>query len=428
METLKHEKKMSNADEEILPEEIKIHDAPRHGSVFSGYTVMAKSLLGSGMLSIAFACSKSGLFLGLGLLIFAAVLTWLSLHVLSLLCLEFGSDNITFYSITERIVPRAKWFLDVAVVVDCVGSAIGFLQVIGSLMTDGFEQMFGLGPFSKRTLSLLVEACIILALFPMLLMREITDTKIMNLIGLGCLFYVSLLPMIFADLSNFDSEVLSPKGPWSAISAFPVFIFAFSCQQNILSVVTEMKNPSLRKLDIVTLSAIGTGVVFYIPVMILPLLTYGRSGSDSYTFFDLLPKNNVAVQVGYICASLAVSISYVLVVHPIRRSLLSLMYGSNLPVGKKEVEIRVILTTVIAVVTLGVAMAAGRSLGPTVEFTALLGATTCGFVMPFFLYLKHFGFKTDSILSMSVAVMFVFCLALYPIGITATVLGILEFD
>jgi len=104
------------------------------------------------------------------------------------------------------------------------------------------------------------------------------------------------------------------------------------------------------------------------------------------------------------------------------------MYGSAFPHGKKEFKVRAILTTVIAVVSLGVAMAAGRTLGPTVEFTALLGATTCGFVMPFFLYLKHFGFKSGSWLSMSVAVLFVLCLALYPIGITATVLGILEYD
>jgi amino acid permease len=417
---------MSNATEEV-PEE-KIHDTPHHGGVFSGYTVMAKSLLGSGMLSIAFACSKSGLILGLFLLFFAAAITWVSLHVLSRLCLEFKSDNITFYSITEQVVPKARWFLDVAVIVDCVGSAIGFIQVIGNLMSDGIEHIFGLGPFTQRTLSILVQSCVVLLLFPICYMREITDTKIVNLLGLACLLYVSLLPIIFSDVSKFDPEILSPKGPWSAITAFPVFIFAFSCQQNLLSVTSEMRNPDMRKLDIVTLSAIGTGIVFYIPVILLPLLTFGRSGVHSDTFFDLLPKGNLAVQIGMFCASLAVSISYVLVVHPIRRSIMSLMYGSDFPQGKKEVRVRGLLTVAIAIVTLGVACAAGRTLGPTVEFTALLGATTCGFVMPFFLYLKHFGFKSSSAMSVTIAALFIFCLALYPIGITASILNILEID
>jgi amino acid permease len=416
---------MSNA--ESLPEE-KIHDANRHGTVFSGYTVMAKSLLGSGMLSIAFACSKSGMILGLILLVFAAVLTWISLHVLSKLCLDIGSDNITFYAMTERILPKAKWVLDVAVIVDCVGSAIGFIQVIGTLMTDGFEQFFGLGPFTQRSLSILVESIVILLLIPVCMMREITDTKIVNIMGLVCLLYVSMLPIIYSDVSSFDSSILWPSGPWGAISAFPVMIFAFSCQQNLLSVASELKAPNLRKLDVITLSAIGTGFVFYIPVMLLPLIAFGRSNPKAYTFFDLLPKDEAPVQVGFLCASLAVSISYVLVVHPIRRSVMSLMYGSNFPTGKEEFKARVMITSIIIIVTLGVAMAAGRTLGPTVEFTALLGATTCGFVMPFFLFLKHFGFSTSSALSVTVAALFIFCLTLYPLGLTATILGIMGKD
>ena len=417
---------MSNAGDSI-PDE-KIHDAPRHGGVFSGYTVMAKSLLGSGMLSIAFACSKAGLILGLVLLLFAAVVTWISLHVLSKLCLEFNSENLTFYSMTERIVPRAKWFLDVAIIVDCVGSAIGFLQMIGKLMTLGISEIFGLGPFTPRTLSILIECCVVLLLFPICLMREISDTKIVNLLGLACLFYVSLLPIIFSDISNFDTSILFPKGPWSAISAFPVFVFAFSCQQNLLSVVTEMPSPDMRKLNMVTLGAIGTGIIFYLPVTILPVLTFGRPESHQDTFLQLLDRKNIAVQIGYFCASLAVAISYVLIVHPVRRSIMSLMYGSDFPVGKQELRIRAMLTTGIAAVTLGVAMAAGSTLGPTVEFTALLGATTCGFVMPFFLYLKHFGYSSKSAMSVTVAVLFLFCLLLYPIGTTASILGILNID
>jgi amino acid permease len=417
---------MSNAFDSI-PDE-KIHDAPRHGGVFSGYTVMAKSLLGSGMLSIAFACSKAGLILGLVLLIFAAIITWISLHVLSKLCLEFNSENLTFYSMTERIAPRAKWFLDVAIIVDCVGSAIGFLQMIGKLMTLGISEIFGLGSFTPRTMSILIESGVVLLLFPILMMKEISDTKIVNLLGLACLFYVSLLPIIFSDVSNYDSSVLVPKGPWSAISAFPVFIFAFSCQQNLLSVVTEMQSPDIKKLNMVTLGAIGTGIIFYLPVSILPVLTFGRTGANEDTFLQLLDKKNVAVQIGYFCASLAVAISYVLIVHPVRRSVMSLMYGSNFPVGKQEFKIRLIITSAVAIVTLGVALAAGSTLGPTVEFTALLGATTCGFVMPFFLYLKHFGYSSKSVLSVTVAGLFLFCLLLYPIGITASVLGILKID
>lgn len=411
-----------NADDAV---EEKIHDSRHHGSVFSGYTVMAKSLLGSGMLSIAFACAKSGLIIGVILLVFAAVLTWISLHVISKLCLEFPSTDITFYSITERVLPRFRWLLDVAVIIDCLGSAICFVQVMGGLLGDAFEHMFGLGPFSKWSLDVLVQCCLVLLLYPLCLMKEITNTKIANIIGLTCLVYVTVLAMVYTDVSKFASTMLYPKNGsiWAVVSAFPVMIFAFSCQQNLLSVASEMKGATIGKLSIVTVGAVGTGLLLYVPIMILPFVTFGYPGPKAQTIFDLLPQTT-PVKIGMICASLAVSISFVLVIHPIRRSVMSLVYGSEFPTGSIEFRARIIIVTVIVAVSVGVAIAAGKSLDTTLAFTGLLGATTCGFTMPCVLFLVHFGFSAKSAISVTVAVMLVFCILLYPLGITAIIIGL----
>lgn len=412
-----------DSEDEYLEE--KYHGSARHGTVFSGYTVMTKSLLGSGILSIAFACAKTGLILGLIMLLFAGILTWASLHVICRLGMEFPSNEITFYSITEKVIPRAKWLLDVAVVIDCIGSAICFIQVMGSLLGTGFIEMFGNGNLSERLIVIIIQIIVVLLLYPLCLMKEITDTKIANLVGLACLAYVAILSMAYTDLSKVSSDLLFPMDAMKAISAFPIMIFACACQQNVLSVVSEMKDPSMKKLDLVTGSSIVTGLIMYVPVMILPFLTFGRSNMKAHTFFGLL-QPTPAVKVGYICAAIAIAISFVLVVHPTRRSIMSLMYGTEFPSGSKEVKVRYSLVTGIVVLCLGVAMAAGNSLGPTVEFTGLLGANTCGFVMPFLLYLLQFGFDWKSVSSVTVGAMLVFCIALYPIGITATVMGIVN--
>ena len=414
--------KMESEDDYL---ETKVHSSSRQGTIFSGYTVMTKSLLGSGVLSIAFACAKTGLIGGILMLILAAFLTWASLHVICRLGLEFPSNDITFYSITEHVIPRAKWVLDVAVIIDCIGSAICFVQAIGSLLGAAYQGIFGTAGMSERVLVIIIQIIVVLLLFPLCLMKDISDTTVANLVGIACLSYVTILAMVYTDLSHVTEDLMRPMDGLHAVSAFPIMIFAFACQQNVLSVVSEMNNPTMRKLDIVTSSSILTGLIMYLPVMILPYLTFGRSNPKAHTFFALLP-DTAAVRIGYICAAVAIGISFVLVIHPTRRSIMSLKYGSDLPFGKRELKMRVMIVTLTVLLCLGVAIAAGDSLGSTVEFTGLLGANTCGFVMPFMLYLFHFGFDRRSLSSVTVAAMLAFSIALYPLGITASIMGIID--
>ena len=410
---------MSNLNMEEVIEKADLINHEKPGTVFSGYTVMTKSMVGSGILSIAFACSKCGLILGILLLFFAAFLTWLSLHVICKLALDAPTGDITFYTITERILPKVKRFLDIAVIVDCLGSAIAFVQTMGTLLGKSADHMFGFESLDQRSVIMIIQTCMVIALLPVCLMKEISGTKYLNIIGLLGLVYVTILAMVYTNISEVSSDLLYPIDSFSGVSGFLIMIFAFSCQQNVLSVVTEMKSPSIRKLDMVTGSAISTGFIMYLPVMILPFLTFGRSKDDASTFFELLPPT-IATQIGYVCAALSVSISFVLVVHPIRRSVLSLMYSGELPTGRKEKVARTGVVLAILTISLGVAIAAGSSLGPTLEFTALLGANTCGFLMPCILYLKHFGFD------FKIVALLLFSIALYPIGITAAIMGIIK--
>ena len=419
---------MSNSSDVKVEE--KTQQSVKHGTVFSGYTVMAKSMIGSGILSITFACARTGLILGVFMLLLAAALTWLSLHVICKLSLEFPSDNVSFYSITENVFPKFKWLLDVTVVVDCLGSAICFLHIMGTLLASAFIEMFAITSLSFRQLSIITQSALVVLLLPICLMREITDTKIANIIGLLCLLYVAILAMVYTNLDNFSSELLYPVDFTKTIIAFPIMIFAFSCQQNVLPVSAEMKNPTMRRLDTVTLSAIATGLLLYLPVMILPYLTFGRSNGQAERIFDLLPQNQTAVIIGQFCAALSVGISFVLVVFPIRSSIMSLLYagGSTAPEtgSRKELGVRIAIVSLIVAICLGTSIGVGNKYEIALSFTGLLGANTCGFVMPFLMFLKHFGIKWTSPVSVAVLISLGFCLALYPLGITANILELVQ--
>lgn len=419
---------MSNSSDEKITKQVD--QSGKHGTVFSGYTVMAKSMIGSGILSITFACARTGLILGVFMLLLAAALTWLSLHAICKLSLEFPSENLSFYSITENVFPKFKWLLDVTIIVDCLGSAICFLHIMGTLLASAFIQVFSIVSLSFNQLSIITQSALVVLLLPICLMREISDTKIANILGLLCLLYVAILAMVYTNMDNFSSDLLYPVSFTKTIIAFPIMIFAFSCQQNVLPVSAEMKNPTMKRLDTVTLSAIATGLLLYLPVMILPYLTFGRSNGPAERIFDLLPQHSIAVIIGQFCAALSVGISFVLVVFPIRSSIMTLMYsgGSSAPAtgSRKELIVRVAIVSVVVAVCLGTSIGVGNKYEVALSFTGLLGANTCGFVMPFLMFLKHFGINWKSPLSWAVLVSLGFCLALYPVGITANVLELVQ--
>lgn len=407
----------------------------QHGTVLSSYSVLCKSMIGSGIFSMAKACSSFGIIPGVIALCFAAGLTFLSLHILSILALEYRADNPTFYSVSAKIMPKARWVVDVALIINCFGAAVAYVITSGTLMSAAIASMAGIGDseagLGKNHISMIVQAVMILALAPLCMLKEITATKIANLVGLCCLLYIVIVTFFYTDVSNYatDSSLLYPSSALAAMGSFPTFIFAFACQQNVFPVANELKRASLKRLDVVSAAATATGFVVYIPMAVIPFLTYGFAVKSNYLYnLDTDGHVDAAIVVAYILASLSVSISYVLQVQPVRRSVLSLIYGSEVLSDAKERSMRILLVTVILLTSYGLAVGIGDDLSIPINVAGLLGGNTMCFTTPFLLYLRRFGFswrkQTDKKIDwFKIAVLFVLCIcvALYPICLTGII-------
>ena len=408
-------------------------DSDRRGTILSGFSVITKSMIGSGIFSMAYACSKFGLIAGSFFLCLAACITWLSLRVLSVLALEFRGEKPTFYSVSGAIMPRARWVLDVSVIINCLGGAIVYVQTAGNLMSYAIIAIFSLSndpsAFKQQYIAMCVQAVMIVSLAPLCMMKQITSTKIPNLIGLCCLLYIAICTLVYSSCDAVSSTLLYPGNALLALGSFPTFIFAFTCQQNVFTVANELKNPTLKRLDLVSMLSTGTGFLVYMPMMILPFLTFGESVKSNYLYNFDKPNSRppIPILIAFIFASLSVSISFVLQVQPIRRSLVSLAFGSNQPQdGRKETMVRVGLATVILLVTYGLAVGIGDDLSLPINISGLLGGNTMCFVMPFSLYLKRFGMRTAPGFARAVLVALVFCIALYPVCLTGEIYEIVS--
>jgi len=396
---------------------------PKSGSIIAGYTVITKSMIGAGMFSMAYGCKDFGIFLGVVLLVLAASITWLSLRVLSYLALDFKESNPSFYSVSETLMPNLKWLVDVALIINCFGGVVAYVQTFGKLLSEGMMGVFDWNPdtLSKETAALIIQAVVLMILAPLCMMKEISSTKIANMVGLGCIMYIVIMTFFYTPCDAAGSELMEPGSILGAFGSFPTFIFAYACQQNIFSVSNELKDANLKRLNVIALGSTLTGFIIYLPVMLLPYLTFGKAIESNYLYN--LDTNNVPVVIAFIFASLSVSISYVLLLQPVRCSVMSLVYGLNQPTGKKEKMIRVSLVSVLMLASYGLAVALGKNLGLPINIAGLLGGNTMCFVMPFLLYLKKYGYSWDNWFSISVVATLIFCILLYPVCLTGIIYG-----
>ena len=395
------------------------HSESRHGTIFAGYSVLTKSMLGSGLFFIAHACSKFGIIAGLVAIGFAGLLTWISLRALSIIAMEYMEEQPTFYSVSMKIVPKLRWVIDAAVIMNCLGASTGYVITAGNLLSEGLLQMaYGAvdEPTKNRTM-IIIQACMIVFLAPLSMMKELSGTKIANIVGLLSLLYIVISSFLYCDLSAASSELLGMGNFLSAMSSFPTFIFAFACQMNVFQISNELKNPSAKRMNVISVASTVTGAIIYIPIMIVPLLSFGKGIKENY--LQSLDIQNVPVQIAYMLAALSVSISYVLQIHPLRRSILALYYKNRVPSHNEETRNRIVVVAVALLVTFGLAVAV-KKIDVVTNVTGLIGGATMCYLMPAWLYLSKYGFRKD-LFGKFVLGLFVFSILLYPLCMTGII-------
>ena len=102
----------------------------------------------------------------------------------------------------------------------------------------------------------------------------------------------------------------------------PVFVFGFTCHQNLFSVYNELKNPVTRRTNIVVWASIGISIFIYFGIGIFGYLMFGANVKgnilDEFT-------SGLAVLIAKAAISLLVLLSYPLQIHPCRASLLNVI-------------------------------------------------------------------------------------------------------
>ena len=279
------------------------------------------------MLCLAHSCSDTGFMFGNLLLLFWGVAALFTLRLLSELVAVGGPFHkaTSFGQIIDRSAPNFSWLVDFGLAVLCFGMATSDLQVPGTLLAHLIVDWApSLNYIWIRRLILFMAT---VGLFPVIAVRKITMIAIKDMIGMAINLYVVLIVVAYCTGATSESSsdpigLILPTSFFAFLAQIPVFALAFCGHQNLLFLASEMRSPTLARLDLISRWSIISALVMYLIAMNVPAATYGRLVPSN--FMKLLP-NKFPVHMGLLANTLAIAASFPLQCYPCRRAIVSLI-------------------------------------------------------------------------------------------------------
>ena len=209
-------------------------------SPLSCFVNLANTILGSGMLGLPYAFSRTGWVLGSFLLLTCGCLSSFALHLLTLCALKEKQPS-SFYTVAHSALPKFTLLIDIAVAVKCFGVATSYLIVIGDLMPDVMTFFDVSGPLAHREIWVFFGFLIVA---PLSCLRNMDSLKFTSFFAVGFVIFLTILITLYSfDIPEMDAckdiaESEECKGDVSnfvlnmdTMRVFSIFVFGFTCQQ-----------------------------------------------------------------------------------------------------------------------------------------------------------------------------------------------------
>ena len=394
-------------------------------SWISSVVNLLNTIVGAGCLAMPLAMSHMGVVLGTIVILWAGLTAGFGLYLQSRCARYLERGSASFFALSQITYPNAAVIFDAAIAVKCFGVGVSYLIIIGDLMPGvvrGFahEEQLGAFMFDRH----FWVTAFMLVVIPFSFLRRLDSLKYTSVIALISIGYLVVLVVYhFAAHDTLpDGHYQTPirifkwAGPVAALSSFPVIVFAYTCHQNMFSILNEIKDNSHFRTTAVLLASNGTAASIYILVAITGYLSFGNEIGGNIVA-QYAPQ--VSTTIGQAMIVVLVMFSYPLQVHPCRASvdavlkwrpsakLRSRLTHSRTPSSvdsspprdvpllqpgkKRNTELSetrfAAITTVIVILSYIVAMTVS-SLEAVLAYVGSTGSTSISFILPGLFYYK----------------------------------------
>ncbi|KAI1263454.1 transmembrane amino acid transporter protein-domain-containing protein [Xylariaceae sp. FL1019] len=291
-------------------------------SMFSSVANLLNTILGAGTLAMPSALSHFGMLLGILVILWGGFTSAFGLYLQSRCARYLERGSSSFFALSQLTYPNAAVIFDAAIAIKCFGVGVSYMIIIGDLMPGVVEG------FDSRTaaVSYLMDrnfwiTVFMLFIIPLSFLRRLDSLKYTSIIALIAIGYLIILVVW-----HFASDGLAPRdkirviewgGPVEALASLPVVIFAYTCHQNMFSILNEIKNNTPKSILGVISTSIGSAAGVYVLVSVTGYLTFG---DDIHGNIVSMYPPSIASTIAKAAIVVLVTFSVPLQVHPCRAS------------------------------------------------------------------------------------------------------------
>ncbi|KAH6605232.1 hypothetical protein Trco_006939 [Trichoderma cornu-damae] len=372
-------------------------------SMGSSIVNLLNTIVGAGTLAMPSVLSHMGIMLGVLLILWSGLTAAFGLYLQSRCARYLDRGTSSFFALSQLTYPNASVIFDAAIAIKCFGVGVSYMIIIGDLMPGvamGFNRDADKIPYLVDR-NFWITAFMLLVI-PLSFLKRLDSLKYTSIVALVSIGYLIVLVVYHfsvdphADPS--EIRVIQWAGAVETLSALPVVVFAYTCHQNMFSIINEIKDSSPSSIVRVVGSSIGSAASIYVLVAITGYLTFDPTG--------------VASTIGKAAIVVLVLFSIPLQVHPCRASLDAVInwrpnrggsgggragsplltsapaqrgdHGSAAPMSDLRFAL---ITTVILTMSYITALSVS-SLDRVLAFVGSTGSTSISFILPGLFYYK----------------------------------------
>ncbi|XP_056154335.1 sodium-coupled neutral amino acid transporter 3-like [Lampris incognitus] len=380
---------------------------------------LSNAIMGSGILGLAFAMSNTGIILFLILLLFIAILSAYSIH---LLLRSAGVVGIRAY---EQLGNRAfggpgKLLAACIITVHNIGAMSSYLFIVKSelpLVIQAFLGKYentGEWFLEGNYLIIIVSAAIIL---PLAVMKQLGYLGYTSGFSLSCMvfFLISVIykkfnipcPLpakhvnmteIAKDFTNGTDDFCEPKMfTINSQTAYtiPILAFAFVCHPEVLPIYTELRNATKKRMQTVANISVLAMFTMYLLTALFGYLTFhGAVESELlHTYSQVDPLDTLILCVR-LAVLVAVTLTVPVVLFPIRRAIMQILFPDKPFHWVRHICIAICLIAIVNLLVIFV---------PSIrDIFGLIGATSAPsliFILPGIFYIRIVPEEQEPLLS-----------------------------
>ncbi|TKA67415.1 hypothetical protein B0A49_12333, partial [Cryomyces minteri] len=282
---------------------------------------LVNTIVGAGVLAMPSALSHMGILLGVFIILWAGLTAGFGLYLQTRCARYLERGKSSFFALSQITYPNAAVVFDTAIAIKCFGVGVSYLIIIGDLMPGvvrGFTDSAD-GYLLDRHFWVTAFMLIVIPLSFLRRLDSLKYTSVVALISIGYLVVLVVYHFAKGDTMQERGEIRVIKwaGAVPTLASFPVIVFAYTCHQNMFSILNEINDSSPFRTTAVVTTSIGSSGAIYILVAIAGYLSFGNNVAGNIVG---MYAPSAASTIGKAAIVVLVMFSYPLQVHPCRAS------------------------------------------------------------------------------------------------------------